>query len=285
VVPQQLRATDGAFSTLVTSTVSTAYNIAVRFWGAPMTAEQQSLFTTAAARISAIVTGDLPDGNAVGTDVSVCGVSGVGALNENIDDVLIFASLQSIDGPGNTVASAGPCYIRNSDGLTIIGVMQFDSDDIGSLDQSTLQDVITHEMLHVLGFGSFWSTENFLVDTGTVNEGYTGLNGLLGCQAIGGLSTCATRVPVDYQGGEGTAHSHRRESTFSAELMTGYINLSAMPLSRMTVGALADLGYSVNYNAADPFTIPGGSIRFPSARMAPLPRSWERLPATPPRRL
>jgi hypothetical protein len=37
--------------------------------------------------------------------------------------------------------------------------------------------------------------------------------------------------------------------------MTGWAeNAPPMPLSVVTVGALADLGYAVNYAAADPFS-------------------------------
>ena len=54
---------------------------------------------------------------------------------------------------------------------------------------------------------------------------------------------------------------------FDTELMTGYAERRgvAMPISRMTVGALEDLGYSVNYAAADPYTIPAGLRARPTA--------------------
>ena len=42
---------------------------------------------------------------------------------------------------------------------------------------------------------------------------------------------------------------------FGNELMTGYLS-PTMPLSRITVGALQDLGYSVNYAKADPYKLP-----------------------------
>lgn len=38
--------------------------------------------------------------------------------------------------------------------------------------------------------------------------------------------------------------------------MTSFAGRGPMPLSRLTLGALADLGYSVNYAAADAYTIP-----------------------------
>ena len=43
------------------------------------------------------------------------------------------------------------------------------------------------------------------------------------------------------------------------ELMTGWLNNSSaydsIPLSRITIGALQDLGYAVNYDEAESFTL------------------------------
>jgi hypothetical protein len=62
---------------------------------------------------------------------------------------------------------------------------------------------------------------------------------------------------VENTGGSGTADAHWRESVFGKELMTGYYNPgSPNPLSRVTVGAMADLGYLVNMNAADSYSPP-----------------------------
>ena len=43
---------------------------------------------------------------------------------------------------------------------------------------------------------------------------------------------------------------------FQTELMTGFASAGHMPLSRLTLGALADLGYRVNLDLADPYTLP-----------------------------
>jgi hypothetical protein len=143
--------------------------------------------------------------------------------------------------------------------------MKFDSADLALLAGSgNLQEVITHEMLHVLGFGSFWGStdKNLVVNPSTANAAYTGASGIAGCKAIGGNITCASSVPVEgTQGGDGTVNSHWRESTFGKELMTGFLNSGINPLSVMTIRSLEDLGYTVNPAAADAFTIPGGSIR------------------------
>jgi hypothetical protein len=41
---------------------------------------------------------------------------------------------------------------------------------------------------------------------------------------------------------------------FTNELMTGWANSGTLPLSRVTIGSLQDIGYAVNYAAADLFT-------------------------------
>ena len=59
----------------------------------------------------------------------------------------------------------------------------------------------------------------------------------------------------------GTAGSHWRESALGNELMTGYLNNGFNPLSKVTIGALADMGYGVDLAAADLFA--GAALRAP----------------------
>ena len=47
-------------------------------------------------------------------------------------------------------------------------------------------------------------------------------------------------VPVENNGGPGTADSHWRETLFRNELMSGFIAASNNPLSRLTVGSLQE---------------------------------------------
>jgi len=269
-VPQTLGVTIEGKSATVNATVTTSYSIDVRFFGAPLSPSNQALFTDAAARLLGAVVGLVPPISGSDVDPSQCGVTGQGPPTGTIRGVLIYASIDSIDGPRAVLASSGPCYVRTDNGggtdfRTAVGVMKFDSADLALLAGSgNLQEVITHEMLHVLGFGSFWGStdKNLVVNPSTANAAYTGASGIAGCKAIGGNITCASSVPVEgTQGGDGTVNSHWRESTFGKELMTGFLNSGINPLSVMTIRSLEDLGYTVNPAAADAFTIPGGSIR------------------------
>ena len=80
---------------------------------------------------------------------------------------------------------------------------------------------------------------------------------------LGGSAVCVGSVPaenclnllVSLGCGSGTQNSHWKESRFTTELMTGYAG-AINTLSKMTIQGLADLGYSVNTLAADPYTVP-----------------------------
>jgi leishmanolysin len=63
-------------------------------------------------------------------------------------------------------------------------------------------------------------------------------------------------VPVENTGGPGTRNSHWRETVFRNELMSGFIAGPGNPLSRVTVASLEDIGYLVDINAAEPYTLP-----------------------------
>jgi hypothetical protein len=265
--------------------VQSAYKIDLRFFGQGTSSSQQLLFANAAARIEKIVVAAPPLVDATGADPAKnCGATGVPIFSGTIDGVVIYASFDSIDGRGKVLAQSGPCYIRQngtaSDWRTSIGVMKFDTADVASLAGSgSLQDVITHEMLHVLGFGSFWDTTgaNLLINYGQ-NVSYIGAGGIAGCKSLGGINTCASSVPVEgTQGGDGTINSHWRETTFGNELMTGFINAGPNPLSIMTIKSLEDLGYTVDVTAADPYTRASLNIRAAGSTADPSPTTgvWE----------
>jgi hypothetical protein len=270
-----------------------AYKIELRFFGRTPTAAQTTLFTNAKARLESIITGNIPPANANGADPAACGATGVAKLNETIPGLVIYASIDSIDGRGNILAEAGPCYIRTNNGQqdyrTSIGILKIDSADVTTLAGSgNLQQVITHEMMHVVGFGTFWddSSANLLINYGA-NVSYIGAGGIAGCKAIGGNNTCASSVPVEgSQGSDGTINSHWRESTFGNELMTGFINSGTNPLSVMSIRSLEDLGYTVNPAVADAYpdanthvVINLRSILDPNTVVAaPAAPQWEKAP-------
>jgi PKD repeat protein len=244
----------------VTPPTSDGFDITLRYTGA-VTPSQVAAFSAAAARWSSVVKGDLPS-ESLSIPANDC-VLGMSALTTTVDDLFIDASVTSIDGPGGVLGMAGPCYLSDISGLPVYGIMKFDSADLAALEAGgTLMDTISHEMGHVLGIGTMW-TASRLSGAGTSNPQYLGKVGNGAYQGLGRIGL----APVENSGGDGTADSHWRESVFGSELMTGWIN-SANSMSTVTVGALADLGYSVDLGAAEPFAFAGAWASAMSASTA-----------------
>ncbi len=251
--------------------VQSFYRIDLRFTGAAPSATVQAAFTNAANRLQAIIIGDLIDVNASNFTVPAGCVPSQPVLNEIIDDIIIYASMETIDGPGGVLGSAGPCFIRNSNLLTSIGAMRFDAVDLeGLAADGRLQSVITHEMLHVIGVGTLWDNFGLLADAGTPSVRFTGANARNACVNVnGGAAPCNTAVPAEncldlpigQNCGAGTINSHWKESIFQSELLTGYLGTGTQPLSAMTIQSLADLGYQVDIDEADAYTVPPPALR------------------------
>lgn len=209
--------------------VTSDFNIEIVFESAFSTVERAA-FETAADYLSSVITGDLPD---------------VGA----IDDIRITALLQSIDGPFDTLAFAGPTVLRfGGDALPSEGEMIFDTADIGrQASEGTLAITVLHEMIHALGFGTF-SGFSDNVTSGTdarftganaiaaYNAGFPGLSGADGLSGFG--------VPID--GG------HWPEALFLNELLTPFLDGSGDYMSGLTIATLEDLGYDTIFDIALP---------------------------------
>ena len=204
-----------------------------------MTVAQEAVFRQAAERWEQVIVGDVPD------------VSYGGGV---FDDLLIRASATPIDGSGGILGQAGPTGIRPGSSLPYRGIMEFDSADLGTMETGGyLLPVIMHEMGHVIGFGTIWGNLGLLAGAGTNNPRFTGPLATAEYNAVFGASESG--VPVENTGGAGTRNSHWRESVFDNELMTGWINRGRPNLlSRVTVASIADLGYQVNMDAADPYS-------------------------------
>jgi hypothetical protein len=236
---------------------SSQFNIEVRYPGSQPTPGQQAAFDAAIARWQSVIIGDIPDVDSVNFTPAAFCPGAVAMVNESIDDVVIFADLVTIDGAGGVLGRAGPCLIRSSGRLTAMGVMQFDVADLTTLETNgRLNDVILHEMAHVLGFGTLWNELALLQNGGGSDPFFKGpsAGGAFLAAVLGGASFNGNAVPVENLGGPGTRDAHWRKAIVANELMTGSISLGNSPLSAFSLASLRDLGYVVNDAVADAFT-------------------------------
>jgi hypothetical protein len=250
-----------------------AFNIDLRFLEPLPTAEQQAAFLAARTRWEQIIVGDVTNFPG-GLPADGCGAPSIStpslpALPGPIDDVVIFAGIRPIDGSRNILAQAGPCLVRSTSGLTLMGIMIFDIVDIPLLEERAgLADVATHEMAHVLGLGTLSPWDQLLVGAGGNDPHFTGSAARQAFAASLNPANPFTgnSVPVENLGGPGTRDGHWRESVFANELMTGFYNSGVNPLSAVSATALRDLGYVVDDSRTESFTLP---LRLGGLRMGP----------------
>ncbi len=243
---------------LATTADPAGYDITVHYLG-EYSNTQLLAFAQAELRWESLITGDLPN---VADNLSANQCGNNPAIQGPFDDLTIFVTIETIDGPGGVLGQAGPCFIRDPGDLTVIGRMQFDVEDIAALEaEGVLQAVILHEMGHVLGFGTLWTSAGLLADPadpntpGLEDPHFTGAKALVAFNAAGGNAYVGAKVPVMNEGGAGTINSHWRDAVFDPELMTGFLGPGFSPLSAVSVRSLEDLGYTVDVTNADAYTL------------------------------
>lgn len=163
----------------------------------------------------------------------------------------------TIDGPDKILASAAPINNDTQGGFVYntSAEIVFDIADIAIFERNgSLDDVILHEMGHVIGIGSTW-VENgvYVEDSGQ----YTGAFGLAAYQREFSQLD-AQFVPVELEGGFGTANDHWDEGfggratgivdplgrDLRFDVMTGWLNTPIF-ISHTTTQSLRDIGYTV----------------------------------------
>lgn len=150
--------------------------------------------------------------------------------------------------------------------------MFFDTADLAFLEGlSLLDEVIVHEMGHVLGFSGGIFNLNIpgvfqrflLANPNTVDPRFLGQHAIAMYTAMGGKGI----IPIESTPcGAGTRNSHWDEFTFFNELMTGFLNGASAnfinPMSPMTAAAMRDLGYKT-VPQGEPYELPTGSMTDP----------------------
>ncbi len=181
-----------------------------------------------------------------------------------IDDLVVVASVEEIDGPGGILAGARPCSVREGSMLPFLGIVRFDKDDLANIEGTRdLEELILHEIGHVLGIGTLWAEFALLRDPSLVTPGadahFAGPLAVAAFDDAGGTAyEDGAKVPVENRAGPGSGDSHWRQSVFVTEVMTPFASIGTPdPVSAITIQSLADLGYTVDVSLAEPYMLPG----------------------------
>lgn len=212
----------------------------------------ESAFTNAKATWESLLFG-YQDGRITATTPGSSYTAG-----QTLSQVFITASTAPIDGMGTILGQASVterALDMTGFFLTTDGTLQVDSSDAANLlAAGTLESVVTHEMGHVLGFGSLWGSGNNNLYVNGSGE-FTGAAATAAWQNVFGQ----TGTPdVELEGGAGTAGVHWNEVLDGAgltgitdtlgrdmrdELMTGWLNPNPF-ISDLTVASFVDIGFS-----------------------------------------
>ena len=187
------------------------------------------------------------------------------------DDVLVVFDVAT-DMPADALAQASPCMWDEND-VVRAGIVRINAERMQMLFQrNQLYEVFSHEIAHVLGLGVTWKKHEFINKKRSHAWRYSGPSGPHGSHAIDG----GWVMPfVQTTGGAGSRGSHWEESVYHDELMTPYLDADAeSKLSALTVAALMDLGYRVDEQRAEPFSV-GDQVGFArsSSVDSPSPKS------------
>lgn len=259
--------------------------IGLIFTSCPSTALLEA-FVTAASIWSGIISENLIRPTTLGVDnlqaKNLCNFLNGNAQLESgfvADHLVIFVDLTFFDGVGGTLGAAGPC-VRDSNGFPVFSGMKFELDDLRNLAGSpALDTLILHEMAHAIGFGSDWLSRDLVEDPifpsdSSVNADnipkYVGSQGLFQYNDLTGEDSSFVPVEdgrrngvftifkpdINPDSGRGSIDLHWHRDELVDEVMVFAIRNDGREyaLSTVTLGAIADLGYSVDYSKADAYT-------------------------------
>ncbi len=227
------------------------FQIEVRFLndGAGFSEKQKQLILEGAARVSKMMTAPLVPVNA---DIKAGSCDkDYPAIKETVRGMIVFVQAKNL-GAGS-YAQAGPCDLRPSY-LPIYGGVAFNTIGLAELSDVDTLYTMMHEVIHVLGGGTLWEASSRTLPDGTSDgknlissAGYTAAGALKEYKNLGGAGEA---IPLDPDKG------HWLGSVFCTEIISGSPDAGvANPVSRVTLASLADLGYSVNLEAADPYKL------------------------------
>ena len=174
-------------------------------------------------------------------------------VSQFITGVRVLIKLDTL--PPRIAGQGGPCVIRPN-GLPLLGTVSLNIVNYASLSDRKLDDLIQHEVGHVLGLGTLWQRGSFRTlvdgDSTAADPIFVGPDALTAFRKLGQSGRFPGRtVPLQVN-----VRGHWRGDSFLGEVMAPSLVSAAQPTSAVTVAALRDMGWAVESEAYEEFTLP-----------------------------
>ncbi|MDE2805713.1 MAG: Ig-like domain-containing protein [Gemmatimonadota bacterium] len=246
--------------------------------------EHRIAIRNAAERWTAVIVGDLPDQLFERGFLPAYHCQGVEELlippGGVVDDVRLGVRIER---DPNLAYRLAHCSRRETEPSTLLAQWSVSA---GLLDAvgADLEGWTTHLIGHLLGFGWGWGDRrrNAVRDEGLgADTHFPDPATVAAFDAAGGAAWTGSKVPVQNHGPRWLVDTHWRESVMSTEIMspdfTEDLRLKPfreLSLSAITVQAMAAIGYEVDVNEADAYTLPTAGVAAEPAASRPRSRQW-----------
>ena len=249
------------------------YNIELRYLDWTPTTAEETDFQAAVDRWESVMLEGFRDHPVTITQAEIDAfpeAAGCAPIDETVDELVVFVRRQELVGP----LAMGAVCVLDSDGhglplvsRLIVGEEILEGGGLEELRLGSLQ----HELGHALGLTPAAWNADFDGDGVLDRELLPGHTGT--CPANSALTFAGPQAAAAYQalGGtgdvpmepgptatgqvDGSGCVHLSETTFGDALMSPFGD-GAMPVTSVTLGMLADMGYPVDMSAADAYVLP-----------------------------
>ena len=160
-----------------------------------------------------------------------------------VDDMYLAVIVGPIDGNGGRFAEAGPDRLLAPNRIVAASIRIDPADIDTAMEEGIFEGLMLHEIGHVMGLGPLW-------DEGVHIEGsnYIGTNAAQAWADLG----CSGPLPLNSV----KDNSHFNDNCLNTEVMTHKLRYGDdLHVSSITMGALEDLGYSVNREEEDSYSL------------------------------